>query len=245
MRTPLALLLLAFLTTAQGVEWRSELYHCSASLPDSAGWQPIEPPRTPGIEVLIALQNPARHAVFGINIVEKVPGTRISEPAVQQAIEGLLRKFGYQFAGHATVSVGGLDWLQYQVRAGAGAQQITGVVRFASAGGYTFSISLLGGGGQDAAQDVELQHAAASFRILPTMPPAPLTSAAGNRDATATPPPVPAAATPESSAHGDAEEPAAPDNSNRQMIWYGGAGLIVLLVLFKIIGGASSRSGKN
>lgn len=242
MRTPLALLLLVLVTAAHGFEWRSDLYHCSAILPDSAGWMPVEAPRTPGLTVLIAMQNPAKQSVFGINIVDKIPGTRVAEPAVQQAFEGMLRKFGYQFAGHSTVNVAGLEWLQYQVRAGAGAQSVTGVVRFAASGGYVFSITLLRGGGQEAAQDLELQNAAASFRMLPATPAAPpLAPAAGKNDTA----PVPADDKRESKTSAAAEEPAAADNTNLRMIWYGVGGLIVFLVLIKIIAGGSSGPKKR
>ena len=238
MRILPALLLLAFLAPAQAFEWRNDIYHCSASLPDSTGWQPIVAPPTPGIEPLIVMQNSAKQALFGINIVAKVPGTRIAEPAVQQSFEGLLRGFGYQFFGHSTMNVGGIEWLQYQVRSGAGAQQVAGVVRFAAAGGYFFSITLLRGGGREAAQDVELQHAAASFRILPGAP----SPAQVIRDAA--PVPAPAEEKRESQTPAATEEAAATDHANLRMIWCGGAGIIVLLVLVKIIagGGASKKS---
>ena len=238
MRTSLALLLFVFLAATQAFEWRSDLYHCTASLPDSTGWQPVEAPKTPGITTLIVVQNSAKQAVFGINIVEKLPGTHVSEPAVQQAIEVLLRKFGYQFAGHSTVSVSGLDWIQYQVRSGAGAQLTTGVVRFAAAGGYFFGITMLRGGGQEAAQDAELQRAAASFRIVQAMSPAP---AVAEKQATA---PAPAAVN-EKRQSPTADEPAAPDNSTRQMIWIGGGALLVLIFLIKIIGSAGGQSGER
>ena len=241
MRILPALLLLAFLAPAQAFEWRNDIYHCSASLPDSTGWQPIVAPPTPGIEPLIVMQNSAKQALFGINIVAKVPGTRIAEPAVQQSFEGLLRGFGYQFFGHSTMNVGGIEWLQYQVRSGAGTQGVTGIVRFGVAGGYFFSISLLRGGGQEAAQDVELQQAAASFRILP---PAPALAAAVEKQDAA---PASARATDkgEPPAPAAAEEPAVADNSNRRMIWYGGAGIIVLLVLVKIIAGGGGEPKKR
>lgn len=238
MRAFPAFLFFAFLATAQAFEWRSDLYHCTANLPDSAGWQPVEAPKTPGITTLIAMQNSTRQSLFGINIVEKLPGTRVAEPAVQQALEVLLRKFGYQFAGHSTVSVGGLDWVQYRVDVGTGAQKVAGVVRFAAAGDYFFGITLLRGSGQDAAQDVELQRAAASFRIVQAVSPATAIASTAEKETTA--------ATP---AAGDgkrqpaaAEEPAAPDNSTRQMIWLGGGGLLVLIFLIKIIGSSGGQS---
>ena len=241
MHIRIALLLLAFLTAANAFEWRNDIYHCSANLPDSPGWQPIVAPTTPGLEVLIAMQNLTKQAVFGINIIVKVPGTRLAEPAVQQTFEGWLRKFGYQFTGHSKLNVGGIEWLQYQVRSGAGTQGVTGIVRFGVAGGYFFSISLLRGGGQEAAQDVELQQAAASFRILP---PAPALAAAVEKQDAA---PASARATDkgEPPAPAAAEEPAVADNSNRRMIWYGGAGIIVLLVLVKIISGGGGEPKKR
>lgn len=238
MRTFTALLLLAFLATAHAFEWRSDLYHCAVHLPDSAGWQPVESPKTPGITPLIVVQNSARRAVFGVNIVNELPGTLITEPAVQRALEALLRGFGYQFAGHSTVSVSGLNWIQYQVRVGSGAQLTTGVVRFAAAGGYFFGITMLRGGGQEAAQDVELQRAAASFRILPeTTAAPPIPSPAGNEKTAATP-----AAANEPAPSAGAGEPVPPDNSTRRMIWLAGGGILVLLFLIKIIGGSGGRS---
>jgi len=239
MRIPLALLLLAFLTPAGAFEWKSDLYHCTASLPDGAGWQPIEASRAVGVEPLIVMQNAAKQAVFGINIVEKPPGDSVKDPAVVLMLEKMLRGFGYEFIGHSTVSIGGLDWLQYQVRTGSGAQPVTGVVRFASAGGYIFSITLLRGGGQQAAQDVELQQAAASFRIVPSTPIAAAapTSPAGSA---ATPAARTAKTANETAPPAPDDEPPSADNSNRRMIWYGGAGILVLLILAKIIGGSGA-----
>ena len=70
---------------------------------------------------------------------------------VKRAIEELLRKFSYQAIGHSVVKISGLDWLQYPVQSGSGAERITGMVRFTSAGGRVFSITALRGGGQEAA----------------------------------------------------------------------------------------------
>ena len=235
MRTFLALLLSIFLSAAEGFEWHSELYHCAANLPDSAGWQPIEAPQTSGVTTLVVMQNSAKQAVFGINIVEKLPGTRVADPAVQQALETLLKKFGYQFAGHSSMSAGGLDWIQYQVRAGTGAQLTTGVVRFAATSGYVFGITMLRGGGQEAAQDVELQRAASSFRIVaPTTLAPPVASTSESQKAPAT--------MDRKSEPAPTEEPTPPDNSTRRMIWIGGGILLVLIFLLKIIGGAGDKS---
>ncbi|MEQ1850250.1 MAG: hypothetical protein ABMA01_01530 [Chthoniobacteraceae bacterium] len=238
MHKSLLLLLAAFLVSAHAFEWRSEIFHCSANLPDSAGWNVIEAPPTPGITVVVAMQNPGKQAVFGINIVEKLPGTDLADPAVKRAIEELLRSFSYQAIGHSVVKISGLDWLQYPVQSGSGAERITGMVRFTSAGGRVFSITALRGGGQEAAQDVELQQAAGSFRILQTMPPAkpaiaqstsnppPPTAPTDSKDAAKTPP--------------SAEPPATGLGDQPRLIWYAAGGIAALLVFLKIISGGKS-----
>lgn len=255
MRTAITVLLFVFTISTHALEWKSELFHCTANLPGGAGWQEVEAPTVPGLTTLVVMQNTGRQAAFAINVVDKVPGTSLSEPAVRQTLENLMRQSSYQFVGLSTVKVGGLDWLQYPVRSGSGAQQVAGVIRFASAGGYTFGITMLRGGGKDAASDLELQQAAASFRALPasmsaiptaqiqtgqTMTPKPMAAAP------AAPPsgigskndgkPVPVAGDPTG-------EPAADNSWNSRLIWYAGAGLVVLLVLFQIIGGG--KSGKR
>lgn len=246
MRATLAVLLLCLAVSVHAREWKSEIFHCTANIPDSAGWQMIEAPQVPGIAPVLVMQNTARQAVFGINVVEKYHDANLADSAIQKDLEAMLRQFGYQFVGHSTVKEGGIDWLQYPVRAGVGPQQVSGVIRYASVGGYVFSITMLRGGGQEASQDVELQQAARSFRLLPV-------SAIG---ATPVPPvsePKALASSkssekPEKSAEeklkADTEQGAgAADESRSHLIWYIGAGLIVLLVFFSIIssGGAKKR----
>jgi hypothetical protein len=245
MRAVIFLLLLCLGVAARAREWKSELFHCAANIPDSAGWQIVEAPQEPGIAVLLAMRNPARQAVFGVNIVEGLRDANPAVPAIRQQIEALLRQFGYQFVGHSSVKAAGFDWLQYPVQTGAGAQQFTGIIRFTPAGGYVFSITMLRGGGQQAAQDVEMQQAAASFRMLPVVAPTPVAVPAMARDSVAkAPPPAPAA--PVASTAGEkpvaaAEEPASGDDSRNRMIWYGAGGAIVLLIFFSIIGGGEAK----
>lgn len=241
MRKTLPLLLAVFLVSAHAFEWRSEIFHCSANLPDSTGWKVIEALPTPGITVVVAMQNPGKQAVFGINIVEKLPGTDLADPAVKRAIEELLRKFSYQAIGHSIVKISGIDWLQYPVQSGSGAERITGMVRFTSAGGRVFSITALRGGGQEAAQDVELQQAAASFRILETMPPAKPTIA---QSASTPPPPVaPTASKDAVKAPPAVDQPATGLGEKRRLILYAAGGIAALLVFLKII--SSGKSAKR
>ena len=243
MRAAIAFLLFAILAPVHAVEWRSEAFLCAANLPDGPGWQGIEAPPIPGITVLVAIRNPAKQALFGINVVEQLPSANLSDPAVRSIIESLLHQFTYQVVGHSSVKVGGLDWLHYPVRSGSGPQQASGVVRFTSANGHIFGITLLRGGGKDASQDVELQHAAASFRVLSFVP-------AGSV-ATATPPtPPPAeAAAPTSrpiqkKAPVTPSESAEPEAGYKRYIVPGVVGFVVLLVLLKIIGGSSAKPVK-
>jgi hypothetical protein len=246
MRTAILILLLSFARGACALEWKSELFHCAAKLPDSNGWQTIEAPPSPGVTTLVVTQHLGRQSVFGINIVENLPATSVADPAVRQTLEKILRQFGYQFVGYSSVKVGGLDWLQYPVRSGAGAQAVSGLIRFASAGGYIFGITMLRGGGKDAASDAELQQAAASFRVLPaiaaTAQPAQAPSAKLAAAAPAAPQPAsdsPAKAEPASAS----EEAAAASGGIPRLAWGIGAGVVVLVLLFSIIG--SGKSGKN
>jgi hypothetical protein len=167
MRTFIFVLLLSFAFAAGAREWKSDSFQCGADLPESAGWEKIEAPGVPGLKNLVVLKNDQRQSVFGITVVEDMAGTNLAEPAVRQKLELMLRKLGYQFAGHANVKVGNLDWLQYSVRAGAGAQQTSGIIRFAAVDERVFGITMLRGGAQAIGHDEELQKAAASFRVLP------------------------------------------------------------------------------
>ena len=117
------------------------------------------------------------------------------------------------------------------------------MIRYASAGGYVFGITMLRGGGQEAAQDVELQQAAASFRILPaTTPTPPAVPVASVSPTSPTHDSAPAKATPRTqsanaSPAGKSNQPAAPaeENSNAKLIWACVAGVIVLLTFASII----------
>jgi hypothetical protein len=233
MRTIIALLLLCLAVSARAREWKSEIFHCSANVPDSNGWQTIEAPTAPGLVVLLAMQHPGKQAVFGINVIEKFRDANLADPAIQKELEAMLRQFGYQFVGHSNVSEGGLGWLQYPVVAGVGPQQVRGVIRFASAGGYVFGITMLRGGGQEASQDVELQQAAKSFRIIP----ATALAAAPGKSA----PVSPGTDTSADTSPEGAEEPVGGDDSRLRMIWYAVGGVVVLLVFFSIIGGRSKK----
>ncbi len=232
MRTIL-LYLVAFLLPLHSEEWRSDVFNCSLNLPSSPGWQPIASPDAPGVTVLVALQNPSRQAVFGLNILTGLPSTNLHDEATTAKIESMLHGFSYQFIGHSTVNVAGREWVQYPVRAANGAQTVTGVIRYTSDKEKVYGLSMLLGGGKEAAQDPELQAAAASFRLY-----APL--------ALATPvpaKPLPAGQKPPASIPAPASEttaePAQPD-----YIRYGiliGATLLVLMIFGKIIGGNSKK----
>ena len=249
MRILLALLLLLSAPLLPAAEWKSELFHCSAVLPSGPGWQMVEPPHLAGITTLVVVQHVGRQAAFGINIVEKTPGTDLANPAVRTVIESAIRQSGYPVIGHSKLRVGDLDWLNYPVRAGSGAQQVSGTVRFTSAGGYIFAVSMLKGGGQDAGQDADLVRAATSFRH--TGGPAPETAATpATRPSLSAFPKTTAqspVATPADAAKPDPEatpsstsQPAAPSTDPR-LFWYIGGGIVALLVFFKIIGGGRRK----
>ena len=246
MRAILPCLLLCLAIPAWAREWKNEIFHCAANIPESAGWQMIDAPPVPGLAPVLVMQNPARQAVFGINVVEKYHDANLSDPGIQKELEALLRKFDYEFVGHSNVTVGRITWLQYSVRAGAGQQRVSGLIRFGSAGGYVFSITMLRGGGQEASQDVELQQATASFRMLPGG-----SLAAGSAPGTAQPGSVegkpsqnallPKTANGSAKAASSEEDAPAEDNSHARMIWAGGAALAVLVFFFGIIARKPSR----
>ncbi len=244
MRATFVLLLLCLAMSASAREWKSEIFHCAANIPDSTGWQIIESPQSPGIAPVLVMQNSARQAVFGISIVEKYQEANLADPAIQKDLEAMLRQFGYQFVGHSNVKAGGFDWLQYPVRAGAGPQQMNAIIRYTSAGGYVFCITMQRGGGQEAAQDAELQQAAASFRVLPAsaFAAAPTTPVAAPKGVAASSPAKPqadkAGDKPESATEEAATEA---DQARTRLIWYAGAGVVVLLLFFSIIGGGGSK----
>ena len=242
MRATFALLLLCLAMSARAREWRSQTFRCSANIPDSTGWQMIEAPASPGIAPVLTMRHATRQAVFGISVIEKYKDANLADPAIQKDLEAMLRQLGYQFIGHSSVKAGSLDWLQYPVRAGTGPQQVSGIIRYASAGGYVFGITMLRGGGQEAAQDAELQQAAASFRVLPASAFAATPAAPGARDADAKGIAQSPADKAGDKSQGGTEPPEdEADESRSRMIWYAGGGIVVLLVLFGIIGGGSKK----
>ena len=236
MRALLTVLLFCLVASTRAAEWKNEIFHCAANIPESPGWQIIDAPPSPGIAPVLTMQNTAKQAVFGISVVEKFRDAKISDVAVQKELEALLRQFGYQFIGHATVRAGGMDWLQYPVSAGAGTQTVNGIIRYASTGGYIFGITMLRGGGQQPSQDVELQQAAASFRLLPAAPaPVPIAAAipsVASRDSAAPKSGQPAKTT---TATTVTAEPPPEDHSTAKLVWGGVAGLVVLIIFASII----------
>ena len=237
MRAILPLLLLCLAATAHAREWSSPIFHCAANVPDSAGWQVIDAPPAPGIAPVLVMQNTSKQTVFGINVIEKYHEANLADPAIQKELEGIMRQFGYQSIGHSNVTAGGITWLQYPVSAGSGPQQVSGLIRYASVGGYVFSITMMRGGGKEASQDIELQQAAASFRVLPAGPVAAATAQSGSANRQ---PPGPAPVKAGTPASGD-EEAATEDNSKARMIWAIAAGLVVLVLFFGIIARKPSR----
>ena len=232
MRTIL-LCLFAYLLPLQAAEWRSDVFNCALNLPESTGWQPISAPDSPGISVLVAMQNPARQAVFGLNVLTSLPSPDLRNAATSLKIETMLRGFGYQFVGHSTTNVAGREWMQYLVRADNGGQKVTGVIRYTSYKDVVYGLSLLLGGGKEAAQDPELQTAAASFRffaplaVATPVPAKPLPSEQKPSTPTTTPTPDKAA------------EPEQPDYIRYAIL--GGGALLVLLIVGKLIGGGSKK----
>lgn len=244
MRATFVVLLLCLAMSAGAREWKNELFHCAAAIPDSTGWQMIEAPPAPGIAPVLTMQHATKQSVFGISVIEKYRDANLTQPAIQKELEASLRQLGYQFPGHGNVRAGNIDWLQYPVRGMAGTQPVNGIIRYASAGGYVFCITMLRGGGQDAAQDAELQQAAASFRVLPAsaFAAAPVTPGANPKGVAPATSAQPQADTAGDKSQAGTEVPAdAADESRTRLIWYAGAGLIVLLVFFSIIGGGRSK----
>ena len=244
MRAPFVVLLLCLAMSAGAREWKSEIFHCAANVPESTGWQTIEAPQSPGIAPVLVMQNTSRQAVFGISIVEKYQEANLADPAIQKDLEAMLRQFGYQFVGHSTVKAGVHDWLQYAVRAGTGPQQMNAIIRYTSAGGYVFCITMQRSGGQEAAQDAELQQAAASFRVLPasafaTAPTAPGANPKGVAASSSAKPLADKAGDKPEAATEEAATEA--DQARTRLIWYAGAGVVVLLLFFSIIGGQSKK----
>jgi hypothetical protein len=141
------------------------------------------------------------------------------------------------------VRVGAFDWIQYPVRSGSGLQQASGIVRFTSANGRVFGVTLLRGGGQDASQDVELQKAATSFHVLQSAPAKPVAGAPPPPppppQVESSPPAALPAATPKMPEAATASDE--PEPGYRRYIVPGGVSLVVLIVLIMIIRGSGVR----
>ena len=255
MRYLCALLLTLLAISSPAAEWRNDQFGCSANVPDSQGWMPIEAPSTPAMTVLVAMHNPQKQAVFGINVLHDLPNANLKDPNTMASIEKTLRGLGYQFFGRATVNVGGREWVQFPVRGGT--PPSSGLIRYSSANNQVYVVSLLRGGGQEAAQDAELLGAAASVQIGAVQVAA-ATPVQGAPSATAPLiPGAPVAPTPTapSTTAPSAEKPAAEtaDGSVKigsitltkeqvRMGIYGIAGLLVLMILLRIIGGGKKDS---
>jgi hypothetical protein len=237
------LFLLLLLTPLHAVVWTDDAQGCAANLPETPGWTAAQPAATPGITVLVAYNNPTRNAWFLINVLDNAPSANLRDPATVQFIETTLRKFGYQLLGNATMTIGGIEWRHHPVQVPMGGQTMTGVVRYASHHGKVFAVSMLLGGGKEAAQDVELMTAAASVRLFtpnapvaatpptvtPPIPPAPA------RDADKPFPAKPTVKAP--------EKEAPPETDFKKIALIAGGVFIVLVILGKIVGGGGSGSG--
>jgi hypothetical protein len=250
---PICLLLL--LSPLHALPWENPAFGCAANLPEGGGWQPVEAPATPGLTTLVIVQNPSRGAVFGVTALNSVPSANLRDPATVTALESMLRSFGYEFHGNATTTVGGIEWKQYPVKSGAGAQAVTGVVRFTAANGRIFGVTMLLGGGKEAAQDPELQAIASSFRFIPvaavaaapTAPTAPAQPLDALPPLAATPSASPAAATPDApkteSATATADTSDQPDY--KRMGIFAGVALVLILMVLGMIGGGKSTSSRR
>ena len=91
MRLLCVLTFLLSIFASEAAEWKNELFGCSANLPESAGWQPIAAENSPGLTVLVAMQQPQKQAVFGINVLHDLPSVNLRDPATIEAVEKLLR----------------------------------------------------------------------------------------------------------------------------------------------------------
>lgn len=239
MRKAIALFLLSLLLPLRAAEWRDDA--CSVNLPDSPGWFPIRLADVPGTTVLIAIQHPVRQVAFGVNVINNPPSTNLSDSDTIKAIEQQMRGLTYQFLGHSTVQIGTTKWLQYPVTSTFGGLNAKGIIRFTSANGRIFAISMLAGGGREPGADSEMQQAAASFRVLQTAPlavakPAPVVAVAGNNK-TPDKQTEPATTTPAETDTPPAEETDAFD-IKRIAIFATGA-IFVIVTFFQIIGKGS------
>jgi hypothetical protein len=223
------------LAPLHALPWENHTYGCAAILPEN-GWQPIQTPDTPGVASLIVIQNPSRAAVFGVTVLTGAPNANLRDPVTTKFIEDMLRGFGYELFGSSTTPIAGIEWKQYSVRSSAGGQVASGVVRFTSRDGRIFGMTLLLGGGKEAAQDQELQAIGRSFRFFPVTAAPPPPPAA---PPVASAPPVPKS---EPKPEAPATAPAKPsDTADKpdyvQLAIIGAGAIVVILIILKLIGG--------
>ena len=242
-----ALFLFSLLLPLRAAEWRDDIYACSANLPESTGWARIKMADVPGTTLLVAMQNPTRQVAFGVNVLDNPPSSNLSDAATVKAIEQLMHGLTYQFLGRSTVQVGATSWVQYPVTSTFGGLNAKGIIRFTSANGRIYAVSMLAGGGKEASLDTEMQLAAASFQIFQTAPiaatkPVPVVALAKNdkppvKTTTSAPSPVAEAGT------------AAPVEEAEQFDYkriakFAAGGIFVLLIFFRIIGSGSKPKSK-
>ena len=247
--------------TGRAAEWANDQYGCSANLPDSPGWQQVPAPEVPGMTLLLMMQQAQKQAAFGINVLHNLPNTNLRDEGTIRAIEQILRSFTYQPIGRSRVVVNGREWLQFPVTSSNPGQPLTGVIRYTTANNVVYGVTILLGGGRQAAQDPELQAAAASVRIgnvqsvaaTGTAPAPAAGTPAPAAEPTAPIAPVAPAPAPSAPAIGVSREEGAPvtigpvtlTRPQLRMVGYGGAGLIILLILLKIIGAAGGPPAKG
>ncbi len=241
------LLLLSLLLPLRAAVWQDDA--CEVNLPGSQGWVPIRVAEVPGTTVLIAMQNPSRQEAFGVNVLNNPPSLDLNDSATKNAIEQLLRGLTYQFVGHSTLQIGATSWLQYPVTSSSGGLNAKGLVRFTSANGRIYAISMLAGGGKDPGVDSEMQTAAASFRIHQAAPiaatkPAPVVAVVKNDKppVTRTVPTNPTVPPVAETSTATEEESDAPDYKRIGM--FAAGGVFVLLIFFRIVSAGSKPKPK-
>ena len=240
------LFLLSLLLPLRAAEWRDDIYACSVNLPDSTGWVRIKMADVPGTTLLIAMQNATRHVAFGVNVLDNPPSSNLSDAATVKAVEQLMRGLTYQFLGRSTVQIGATSWLQYPVTSTFGNLNAKGIIRFTSANGRIYAVSMLAGAGKEASLDTEMQQAAASFKIfqtaqVATTKPVPDVAIAKNDKpavAKAAPAPQPGA----EAGQTPTEETEQLDYKRAGM--FAAGGIFVLLIFFRIIGSGSKPKSK-
>jgi hypothetical protein len=247
MRLLCFLVCLAFLRPAQAAVEVNPFFRTSINLPEGGGWvasKKDELPQAPNMAFIAFAKNDSKQATFAFCEVSGLPNHSLVDPGTIEAINTLLKGFGYTLQGTSVVEVAKRNWRQFPVATLSGGQPVSGVVRFTEANGHIFMLSMLRGGA-GAAQDPDLQAAAATVQFLP---PAAVV-AATPPGAPGTPPTAPVlnpAAQPKESA--PAAEPSAdpkliavgPWKFTReqvQMIGFSAGGLFVLILLLRIITG--------